>query len=196
MSSEEEYMRLFTEGCNLSKGLIQLDGQPHKSLGFFEKRKLKKAKELFELSLLEDPSNAAPCLMIAKVSHSLGDNLNSLDWLLKAWELEPANLMLVIELSGAYGVLGKHREAISVLEGVKYHPNEPRILFNLGVSYLLENNPQLAVAIFQKTVEIEPDSLQNHKLLKYSQEVCNGTRTTPRDQSEIARSISQETPPK
>ena len=190
MASEEKYMRLFTEGCNLSKGLIQLDGQLHKDLGFFEKRKLKKAKELFELSLLEDPSNAAPCLMIAKISHSLGDKSNSLGWLLKAWELEPANLILVIELSGAYGVLGKHKEAISVLEeGVKYHPNEPRILFNLGVAHLLENNPKLAVEIFQKTVAIEPDFPQNHKLLKYSQEICNGTRPTPQDQSEIAKNI-------
>ncbi len=190
MSSDEKYMQLFKEGCNLSKGLIQLDGQPHKNLGFFEKRKLKKAKEFFELSSLEDPGNAAPCLMIAKVHQSLGEIPHSLAWLLKAWELEPANLILVIELSGAYGVLAKHKEAISVLEeGIKYHPNEPRILFNLGISFLLDSKPKLAAEIFQKTVEIEPNFSQNHKLLKYSLQVSNGTRPIPRNQSEIAKGI-------
>jgi tetratricopeptide (TPR) repeat protein len=140
MPSDEKYMKLFTEGCNLSEGMIQLDGQPHKKLGFFDKRRLKKARSLFELSTVESPNNAAPCLMLAKVAHSLGNKSESLDWLMKAWSLEPTNLILVIELSGAYGVLGKNKEAISVLEeGIKYYPKEPRILFNLGISYLLEN---------------------------------------------------------
>lgn len=188
--SEEKYMRIFKEGCDLSTGLIQLDGQQAKKLGFFDKRKLKKAKSLFELSAIESPENAAPYLMLAKVSHSLGEFPASLDFLLKAWNLEPANLILVIELSGAYGVLGKHKEAISVLEeGIKYHPNEPRILFNLGISYLLENQSKMAVDIFQKTVEIEPDYPQNSALLKYSQDILAGRKARPRSQSEIANNI-------
>jgi len=190
MSSEEKYMELFTKGCNLADGLIQLDGLDLKPIGFFGKRKLKKARSLFELSIPESPENAAPFLMLAKIAHSLGEKNESLDCLLKAWELQPANLILVIELSGAYGVLGKQKEAISVLEeGIKYHPNEPRILFNLGISYLLENAPKLAIEVFQKTVQIEPDFPQNHSLLKYSQEVLAGKKVAPKSQSEIAKNI-------
>ena len=190
LSSEERYLRLFKEGCELSRGLLHIDGQPLKSPGFFEKRKLHKAKRLFESSALEQPANAAPCLMIAKVAYSLGETSNCLQWLLKAWELEPANLILVIELSSAYGALGKHREAVSVLqEGIKYHPDEPRILFNLGLSYLLDRNPELAVAMFQKAVAIEPEFSQNHRLLQYSQSVFEGTKLMPRDPSEISRNI-------
>jgi tetratricopeptide (TPR) repeat protein len=190
MPSEEKYMELFTKGCKLSEGLIQLDGQPPKKLGFFDKRKLKKAKSLLELAAPESPDNAAPYLMLAKVSHSLGERSESLNYLLRAWELQPANLILVIELSGAYGVLGKHKEAISVLEeGIKYHPNEPRILFNLGVSYLLENVPKLALDTFKEAVRIEPDFAQNHALLKYSQEILSGQKSAPRNQAEIAQNI-------
>ena len=190
MPSEKKYMELFTEGCNLSEGLIQLDGQTLKKLGFFDKRKLKKARALFEQSVPESPSNAAPHLMLSKICHSLGYQEESLEYLLKAWSLEPANLILVIELSGAYGVLGKPKEAISVLEeGLKYHPNEPRILFNLGISYLLENKADLAVPIFQKTVEIEPEFEQNEKLLKYSQSVFFGSIPAPKNQAEIAKYI-------
>jgi tetratricopeptide (TPR) repeat protein len=190
MPSEEKYMAFFTEGCNLSKGLIQLDGQNRNQLGFFDKRKLRKARSRFELSTIESPENAAPYLMLAKIAHSLGEYDESLHRLLKAWDLEPANLILVIELSGAYGVLGRHKEAISVLEeGMKYYPNEPRILFNLGISYLLENMPKLAVEIFEKTVQIEPDFPQNHSLLKYSQDISTGKKPTPRNQGEIAQNI-------
>lgn len=190
MPSEEKYMELFTKGCNLSEGLIQLDGQPPKKLGFFDKRKLKKAKSLLELAAPESPGNAAPYLMLAKVSHSLGEGRESLNYLLRAWELQPANLILVIELSGAYGVLGKHKEAISVLEeGIKYHPNEPRILFNLGISYLLENVPKLALDTFKEAVRIEPDFAQNYSLLKYSQEILSGEKSAPRNQAEIAQNI-------
>ena len=190
MPSEEKYMELFTEGCNLSEGLTQLDGQTHKNLGFFDKRKLRKSKDLFERAAPESPGNAAPYLMLAKISHSLADKEESLDYLLKAWDLEPANLILVIELSGAYGVLGKLKEAISVLEeGLKYHPCEPRILFNLGISYLLENRSDLAVQVFQKTVEVEPEFEQNEKLLKYSKSVFSGSLPAPKSQAEIAKNI-------
>ena len=120
--------------------------------------------------------------MLAKVSSSLGEHAESLDFLLKAWNLEPANLILVIELSGAYGVLGKHKEAISVLEeGIKHYPNDPRVLFNLGISYLLENRPQKAVDTFQKTVEIEPEFPQNHSLLKYAHDVLAGRKPLPKN---------------
>ena len=183
-------MELFTKGCNLSEGLIQLDGQASKKLGYFDKRKLKKARSLLELAVPESPGNGAPYLMLAKISHSLGEKAESLNYLLKAWELQPANLILVIELSGAYGVLGKHKEAISVLEeGIKYHSNEPRILFNLGISYLLENMPKLAIEAFQKAVQIEPDFPQNHSLLKYSQEILSGQKVAPRSQTEITQNI-------
>jgi tetratricopeptide (TPR) repeat protein len=190
MPSEDKYIELFQKGCNLSEGLIQLDGQQLGKLGFFDKRKLKKARSFFQLSINESPKNAAPLLMLAKVSDRLGNQEESLGWLLKAWELEPANLILVIELSGVYGFLGRHQEAISVLEeGIKLYPDEPRILFNLGISYLLDGKHKLAIDIFQKTVEIEPDFHQNHKLLNYSIAVKEGKIPAPRNQSEIANNI-------
>ena len=190
MNSEEKYKKFFTAGGKLSKDLIQLDGIEPKKIGFFEKRKLKKAKKYFELSSNESPGNAAPFLMLSKVSFSLGNQSESLSYLLKAWDLEPANLILVIELSGVYGVLGKHKEAISVLEeGIKYYPKEPRVLFNLGLAYLLENRAKEAVDIFRTTVDIEPEFKQNHSLLKYSMDVLSGKRPVPKTQSEIARYI-------
>ncbi|PCJ91737.1 MAG: hypothetical protein COA46_07280 [Porticoccaceae bacterium] len=183
-------MALFTEAGDLIEGLVRLDGQPCPKLGFFQKRKLKKAKPLLQQAALESPENGAPYLMLAKVEERLGEHEDYLSSLQKSWLLEPGNLVLVIELSSAYGQLGKQHEAISVLiEGRKYYPSEPRILFNLGVSFLLINQSQSAKDIFVEMIEIEPDYEMNHKMLAYSQRILSGDVPAPNNQSDIAKGI-------
>ena len=190
MPSEEKYMKLFSEGSKLVDGLIQLDGQETNQLGFFQKRKLEKAKGFFELAANEDPENGAPYLMLAKIEERLGNYEEYLSNIHKAWQLEPGNLILVIELSSAYGLLNKHQEAISVLlEGQKYFPDEPRMLFNLGLSFLLTERPDNAFEIFKKLSEIEPDYEMNHILLAYSKDVLEGKKPNPKGHDDIAKSI-------
>jgi len=67
MPSEEKYMELFGAASELAEGLIQLDGQNAPAIGFFDKRKLKKARNLFESAAKESPENAAPFLMEIRV---------------------------------------------------------------------------------------------------------------------------------
>jgi len=190
MSSKEKYMALFKEGAELVDGLLRLDGQKTPKLNFFQRRKLKKAKRLYELASIESRENAAPLLVLAKIEERLGNHTEALAWLQKSWLLEPGNLILTIELSGAYGLVGKHQEAISVLlEGRKNYPNEPRILFNLGVSFLLIGQAGAAVDIFLKAIEIEPDYEMNHRILAYSKDVVGGRKSSPKDQSDIAKNI-------
>ncbi|MBN4055203.1 tetratricopeptide repeat protein [bacterium AH-315-K03] len=190
MASEEKYMELFTEAGNLAGDLIRLDGQPAPKLGFFQKRKLKKAARLYEQATHEAPENGAPHLMLGKVQERLGEHEKYLASLQKAWLLETGNLILIIELSGAYGFLNKHQEAISVLlEGRKHYPDEPRILFNLGISFLLTNQANGAIEVFEKMVVIEPDYEMNQKMLEYAKKVASGEAPSPKGQSDIAKGI-------
>lgn len=190
MASQEKYMELFTKAGNLAGDLIRLDGRPSPKIGFFQKRKLRKAARLYELATQEAPDNGAPYLMLAKVQERLGKYEGYLANLQKAWLLEPGNMILIIELSGAYGLLNKHHEAISVLlEGRKYYPDEPRILFNLGITFLLTNQAKGAVDIFDKLIVIEPDYDMNHKILDYSKRVAAGKANPPKVQSDIAKAI-------
>ncbi len=190
MVSEEKYMALFSKAGNLVGDLIRLDGRPAPKIGFFQKHKLRKAVGLYKLATQEAPENGAPYLMLAKVQERLGEYEESLASLQKAWLLEPGNMILIIELSGAYGLLNKHQEAVSVLlEGRKYYPDEPRILFNLGVSFLLTNQPKGAIEVFEKMVVIEPDYAMNQKMLNYSNRVASGEANPPQVQSDIAKNI-------
>ncbi len=85
---------------------------------------------------MESPANPAPLLFLEKIDMCLGDRSSALDWIQKAWLLEPDNLILIVELSGTYGLLGMHQKAIDVLlEGRKLYPEEPRILSNLGFRF-------------------------------------------------------------
>lgn len=64
-------------------------------------------------------------------------------------------------------MLGKYKESILALEaGIIYYPNKPRILCNLGISYLMEGEAKSAIDTFIYSVELEPDFEKTHKLLK------------------------------
>jgi tetratricopeptide (TPR) repeat protein len=190
MPSEEKYSEIYSEGGKLVDGLLQVDRQKIKKLTFFQKRKLKKAKGLFELAAIESPENGAPFFMIAKIEQRLGEHEKSLSYFQKAWLLEPHTLIVIIELSGAYVLLGKYQEAISILiEGRKQYPNEPRVLFTLGISFLLIGQTKPAIEIFTDMIELESDYEMNHQMLAYSKDVLAGKKPTPKDYSEILRSI-------
>jgi tetratricopeptide (TPR) repeat protein len=190
MPDEARYMELFTAGCKLAEGLLRLDKQDLPHLGFFAKRRLKKAISHFESAAVESPDNAAPFLMLAKVEQRFGNNVKSLEWLQKAWALEPGNLILIVELSGALGLVGQHHEAILVLlEGIKYYPDEPRIHFNLGLSYLLDGQLGAAIEVLAKTVELEPDYDLNSKILRYAKAVEAGLKPLPKHQGDIVKNI-------
>lgn len=190
MPSEARYNELFQAATQLTDGLVRIDGQAIPRLGFGQKRKLKNARKLLRQATQESPHNAAPYLMLAKVAESLGEHECCLTHLQQAWELEPQNLILIVELSGAYGHIGQHQQALAILvEGNRHYPNEPRILFNLGLSCLLTHQIQTALEIFAQLVEIEPDYSLNDQLLAYTQCILAGSVPLPQSQSDIAQAM-------
>ena len=136
------------------------------------------------------PTNGAPMFFIAKIKERLGDYNGSLQWLKKANSVEPENLILAIETGAALGRLGKHREAAAMLEvAVGHHPHEPRILCNLGLSYLMAGETENAVKSFELLVQLEPDFPTNQKLFSLATEIHLGKKPTPKCEAEIAKMI-------
>lgn len=182
------YKAAFDKGAALIKGSIQLDGQQLGVLGFFERRKLNKALKHFEEASSIAPTNGAPMLFIAKIKQRFGDYDGSLEWLKRANAVEPGNLILAIETGATLGRLGKHKEAAAMLEvAAQHHPQEPRILCNLGLSYLMAGETEDALKTFQFLVQLEPDFPTNQKLLGLAYEIRLGKKSTPKNEAEIAR---------
>lgn len=183
-------MSAFQTGMKLIKGCIQLDKQQLDNPGFFERRKLRKAKTHFHNASKLEPANGAPLLFIAKIEDRLGNHESSLEWLKKANQLEPDNLILAIETGAALGRLQMHKEAATALEvAAQHHPHEPRIQSNLGLSYLMAGELENAVDTFKRLNQLEPDFPANQKLLDLATTVLAGNKPIPKTEAEVVRLI-------
>ncbi len=81
----------------------------------------------------------------------------------KAYELEPEHVDTAVNLSGAYILTNKFRQAVPILEALaSRYPDNPAIWTNLGAAYL--GNPVLAededqrkaIAAFEQALTLDP----------------------------------------
>ncbi len=186
----EEFNALYGEACELFKGLILLDGNPTPKIGFFEKRKLNKSISMFERALKIHPASWQSMFFIAKAHQSLGELPKALEWFKNAYEYEPENISLAKEIGLCAGQLGDHETAIFYMESVaKVYPEEYSLQVNLGLSYLMSNQLNLAKAQFSRAVLAEPGNINNKKLLELTNKVISGEVPCPKSEKEIIKFI-------
>src|SRR5437867_11290568 len=82
---------LYARANELSEGLVILDDVPQKSLEFFQKRRLRKAIELYQQVLQINPVNWPAMVGTGKAFQSLGDLEQALLWFSRANECVPDN---------------------------------------------------------------------------------------------------------
>jgi Flp pilus assembly protein TadD len=185
-----EYTALFQRGAALIEGSIHLDGRQLSDPGFFEKRRLKKARPFFEQAFQADPLNAAPLFLLGKIEERLGNGAGNIEWLRRANDVEPNNPLVALELGAALGRRGMYQESLRVLgNAATRNPSDPRIHCNLGLSLLMAGEAEGAVHAFEHTTSLEPDVATNHKLLAYAIEVAAGRKAVPSSERDIARNI-------
>ena len=181
---------LYARANELLKGLAMLDDAPQKSLGFFQKRRLRQAIELYQQVLGLNPVNWSSMVMIGKAFQSLGELEQALSWFSQASECVPDNPAVAKEVGYAAGRLGKHDVAVRAMEAVvKQHPNNAGLQTNFGLSCLMAGKVTDACKAFGRTVELEPQRDQNKKLLAFAREVEFGKRPCPKTEAEILRAI-------
>jgi len=191
--SDEQKARhneLYAHANELLNGLLILDDKPQKNPGFFGKRKLRKAIEIFQQVLELNPASWQSMFFVAKAFQSLGEFEQSLVWFLRAYDYAPENPSVAKEAGYAASRLGKHDIALRVMESVaKQNPDDAALHCNLGLSCLLAGNAPHACKAFERTVELEPQSDVNKKLLAFAREVESGKRPCPKTEEEISRAI-------
>ncbi len=186
----KQHNDLYARASELMKGLVILDDVPQKSLGFFQKRRLRKAVELYKQVLEINPVNWPSMFAIAKAFQSLGEFQHSLDWFVRANECVPGNPSVAKEVGYAASRLGKHDVALRVMElAAKQNPNDAALHCNLGLSCLLAGKIAEACRAFEQTVELEPQREVNKQLLAFAKDVEAGKRPCPKTEQEIIRVI-------
>lgn len=181
---------LYARANEMSKGLILLDDVAFKAPGFFAKRRLRKAIELYKQVLEINPKNWPSMFAIAKAFQSLEEFQQSLDWFIRAHECAPENPSVAKEVGYAASRLGKHDVALqAMMQAAKQNPNDAALHCNLGLSCLLAGKIEDACSAFERTIQLEPDQAVNKQLLAFAREVESGKRPIPKTEEEISKAI-------
>jgi tetratricopeptide (TPR) repeat protein len=181
---------LFTTGYELAKDLIFRDS-PLSSADAPARGRLRKAIKRFDEALAIIPTNWSALLLRGKALQMLGEHEEALTTLERAHECDPTQIMVAVELGAAAGRVGRHDVGVRVMEAAaREHPDDPRLPFNLGLSYLFLQDFAAARAAFQRAIELEPEREANQRLLELLNEVQSGMRPCPKSEAEIATALS------
>ncbi|GAB4485735.1 MAG: tetratricopeptide repeat protein [Thermodesulfovibrionales bacterium] len=135
----------------------------HNNLGVAFKEELlyEKATPHFEKALLVQPGYAPAIFNLGDVQYELGNYGQAVELLNKArTSNRDAMLALDIEnkLGRAYGAQGDFKKAIEVLSAaLDQHPRSLVLLNNLGVQHLRQGDPDRAIAVFEKGLQIRKE---------------------------------------
>jgi tetratricopeptide (TPR) repeat protein len=187
----ERHQEFYNKGYELVKDVVFTEGGPLLATSAAERDQMREAIRCFEQALAMVPTNWQALLLTGKAHQSLGEHEQALAVFLRAHECAPTQLMVIVEAGAAAGRLGQHELAVRLMEGaVQQHPEDPRLPFNLGLSYLFLKNLKGARAAFERALELEPGREANQRLLDLLDAVESGKRPCPRDEAEVAKALS------
>jgi tetratricopeptide (TPR) repeat protein len=183
-----EHNRFVDEAAKLIRGEIHLDGVSLPSPGWFTRRRLKKAKALYEQAIAINAAGWQSMLWIAKIEQRLGHTREALTWILRAREFEPSNPILAKEAAMTASQLGDQDMAARIAdEALAIAPGDAALHVNSGLAHLFAGRNQYALERFREAVRLEPDRRVNHQLESFVAQVISGSVPQPRAEKDIAR---------
>ncbi len=183
-----EHNRFVDEADKLVRGEIQLDGMSLPSPGWLARRRLKKAKDLYERAIAINTAGWRSMLWIAKIEQRFGHTREALSWILRAREFEPSNPILAKEAAMTASQLGEHDMAARIAdEALNIAPDDAALHVNSGLAHLFAGRNQQALERFREAVRLEPDRRINHQLESFVVQVIAGALAQPCAEKDIAR---------
>jgi tetratricopeptide (TPR) repeat protein len=186
----EAHNRFYDEAWALIKGEIFIDGRPLSSPGWFARRRLTKAKRLFEKTISINPAGWNAMFAIGKIEQRFGRRKEAFDWMLKAREFAPDNTSLAKEASAIGSQLGMHEWAARIAdEAIALSPKDAALIVNSGLAHICSGNRQVALDRFREAARLEPRDEMNRKLEAYAAKVLIGSLPVPHAESDILREL-------
>lgn len=146
------------------------------------------AVEMLDTALAEAPDWWQALWFHGKGHLSLGDYDKTYQSLRKAFDLEKSVEAIPRELAGVCLELRKFDEAVSVAEqAVSLMPDNPELLGNLALAYLLAKNIQKAHKAIEAAIKLDPKDSINVFLRQAILDVADGTRPQPNSMAELSK---------
>ena len=154
-------------------------GQPMPSLEDMKRMADKQSASLLE-QLNKDPRNTQLLIKIATNYKSAHQFTEAAIYFGKALEQDPKNVALRDEVAAAQYYSDNADAAISTLEaGLKFQPNDPSTLFNIGImKYQKKNDAKGAVEMWQRLLKSNPalPEAKRAQVEKLISQASRGTR--------------------
>lgn len=171
----------FEEGRRLSEGLIVIKGQTNSKLGFWSKRKAKRAIKHYSECLILLPNHWQTNWLIAKVYQALAENEKALEYFETAVKIEKNNPDLPREASISAMDSGNVMLAVEYSqEAINREPNDSGLYCNHAINLMVSGIDDLALTNIQKAIEIRPDDEITINAFTLINAVATGIRERPK----------------
>ena len=171
----------FEEGNRLSEDITLIKGAAQPKIGFWNKRKAKKAIKHYSICLSLVPNHWQTNWLIAKVYQALSENENALNHFKIALEIEKDNPNLPREASISAMDSGNIELAVKYsLEAINREPNDSGLYCNHALNLLVMEKDQDALKWIKKAMEMEPNDGINKNVFSLINDVVNGKRKRPK----------------
>lgn len=179
-SEIDEFNRLYSKACTLSKGIAILEGYRPKRIGFFERIRANRSIKYFNLALAIYPQHFASLFFLGKIYQRLADYNRSLLYFEQALKFEKANPNLPQEASIVAMHLGLIDKAIEYsAEAVLRAPDHAAILGNHAMNLLIAGRDREATATIQQALASDPNDTINHGIKQKINDVLSGKVKRP-----------------
>jgi tetratricopeptide (TPR) repeat protein len=171
---------LYGQACKTMEGLIILNNYKTKSPGFFGKKRINKAIQLFDQALEVFPQHWQSLFFIGKLYQRLQQHEKAMEFLDRALELQRFNHALLQEAS----LEAMHLELIS--KGIKYsgeaielRQNDPILLGNHALNLLIGGLDEAAIETIDKALVLDPSDKINQRIKIKIMQVISGKISRP-----------------
>ncbi len=171
----------FEEGNRLSEGLLIIKETTNSKLGFWKKRKARRALKHYSECLKLIPNHWQTNWLIAKVYQAISENEKALQHFQISVEIEKTNQNLPREASISAMDSGNVELAIKYsLEAINRAPNNSELYCNHAINLMVLGNDLEAMKCIKKAIEMDPNDQININALSLIQDVANKKRRRPK----------------
>jgi len=195
--SPEEVQRhneLYRKGCQLTEGelLVARDdkGPRRGPLGPLARQRLVEAIRCLTMALEIAPSQWQTLWVLGKIHQRLDDHVRALSCFGRAHEINPAQPEVAREASIAAGHLGMASDAVRYSKiAVALRPNDPGLVANLAVAFLISGKVDLAQAAAAEAYSRAPNDPVTRYTKGVTDQVAAGKRAIPSTTLELERIV-------
>lgn len=170
----------------VEKEMILSGSAPTKLPGFFLRRRLGKAIQLYEQALEINPEGWSSMWVLGKIHQRLGDQATAYTWFAKAHQLKPSQPDVAREAGLAALDCGHIEAAVHLcLAAVKLSPDDFGLQSNLALAYLFAGDNPHADECARAAVQGAPDDPIAKAVFDYVREVSAGIKQRPARLSDV-----------